>query len=149
MIMLAKRRSSSRLTSALVVVFTLATSSLATSCARPRGNDIPGARSTDVIYLDEIQGAKAQNALDAVRRLRPRFLQSRGQTSLLARRDENPVVYLDNRRYGDIESLRMIPTEGIFEIRYLSPNQAQQRWGMNHSAGVIHVTSMSGRAVQG
>jgi hypothetical protein len=118
-----------------------------TACAPPRNTDVPGARSSDVIYLDELTASKTQNAYDAVRRLRPRFMQPRGQTSLLLRTDQVPAIYLDNRRYGDLESLRMLPIDGIFEIRFLSANQAQQRWGMNHAAGVIHVLSMTGRTV--
>lgn len=116
--------------------------------ARPRNTDPGGVRSSDVLTIDEILTSKTQNAYDAVRRLRPSFLQTRGPTTLLARNEtpNAPLVYLDNRRYGDVESLRTITVDGIYEIRYLSPNQAQLKWGMNHAAGVIHVTSTSGRA---
>ena len=116
------------------------------SCARPRSNDPGGIRASDVLTIDEISKSQSQNAYDAVRRLRPAFLATRGPTTLLQRQERQVVVYLDGRRYGDVESLRTITTDGIFEVRYLSPNQAQQRWGMNHAAGVIHVVTMSGRS---
>lgn len=115
---------------------------------QPRTADPGGVKSSDVITIDEILTTKTQNAYDAVRRLRPAFLQSRGPITLLERDNapSQPLVYLDNRRYGDIESLKTITVDGIYEIRYLSPNQAQLKWGMNHAAGVIHVTTMSGKA---
>lgn len=129
----------------IVSVFSLS----AGACgASPPHSDPGGVRSSDVLTIDEILASKTQNAYDAVRRLRPSFLQTRGPTTLLARNEtpSAPMVYLDNRRYGDVESLRTITVDGIFEIRYLSPNQAQLKWGMNHAAGVIHVTTNSGRA---
>ena len=116
------------------------------SCARPRTDAPGGIRASDVLTIDEIEKAQSQNVYDAVRRLRPAFLASRGPTTLLQRQERQVVVYLDGRGYGDVESLRTITTDGIFEVRFLSPNQAQQRWGMNHAAGVIHVVTMSGRS---
>lgn len=117
---------------------------LGAACARPHTADTPGTRSSDVITIDEIRRSQSQNAYDAVRRLRPSFLVSRGPTTLVQRNDRAPVVYLDSRRYGDVESLRNLTVDGIFEVRFLSPNQAQIRFGMNHAGGVIHVVSMSG-----
>ena len=131
------------------VIFSAAMAASSAGCGpRPQSNDLGGVRASDVITIDEILTTKTQNAYDAVRRLRPSFLQTRGPTTLLARdaTPTAPLVYLDNRRYGDIESLRTITVEGVFEIRYLSPNQAQLKWGMNHASGVIHVLSMSGRS---
>ena len=139
---------SSRYARALVCSAIVALS--ASGCgAHPNRSDPGGVRSSDVITIDEILATKTQNAYDAVRRLRPSFLQTRGPTTLAPRGNTPtaPSVYLDNRRYGDIESLRTLTVDGIFEIRYLSPNQAQLKWGMNHASGVIHVTSMSGKTV--
>lgn len=132
---------------ALLSAVVMAAATLAlVSCARPRSNDPGGIRASDVLTIDEISKSQSQNAYDAVRRLRPAFLASRGPTTLLQRQERQIVVYLDGRRYGDVESLRTITTDGIFEVRYLSPNQAQQRWGMNHAGGVIHVVTTSGRS---
>lgn len=114
------------------------------ACARPHTADTPGTRNSDVITIDEMRQSQSQNAYDAVRRLRPSFLVSRGPTTLVNRDERAPVVYLDNRRYGDVESLRNLTVDGIFEVRFLSPNQAQIKFGMNHAGGVIHVLSMSG-----
>ncbi|MEO7964922.1 MAG: hypothetical protein ABIT38_13550 [Gemmatimonadaceae bacterium] len=141
---------SSGATRRLFAALLLATS--ASACgARPHTSDPGGVRSSDVLTIDEILTSKTQNAYDAVRRLRPSFLQTRGPTTLTARSEAPtaPLVYLDNRRYGDIESLRTLTVDGIFEIRYLSPNQAQLKWGMNHASGVIHVLTMSGRTTKG
>ena len=100
----------------------------------------PGGRS-DVLYRDEIGKTSAQTAYDAVRMLRPSFLNTRGPTSLLRQVSQLPMVDLDNQRFGDASTLRNIPIDGIVEIRYLSSTQAQMRWGMDHPAGAILVVT--------
>ena len=121
----------------------------ATGCASSRrGEDVGGrVQRSDVIDRSQLAKSSAQNAYDAVRTLRPVFLASRGPTSLLRSRDSgtSPVIYLDNARFGDLSTLRNIPVDGIFEIRYFSATQAQLRFGMDHPSGAILVLTGSPR----
>jgi outer membrane cobalamin receptor len=50
-----------------------------------------------------------------------------------------PVVYVDNVRFGDLETLQSIPITGIAEIRYMSGPDATTRWGTGVLGGVIEV----------
>lgn len=109
-------------------------------CARAASGD-RASGSTDVISRAEIDRTTALNAYDAVRYLRPLFLRSRGRASILLPSEAEPVVYLDDRRMGGVATLREIPANSVFEIRYFSAGQAQMRWGSGHANGAILVVS--------
>lgn len=99
----------------------------------------------DIITRAEISRTHSLTAYDAVRLLRPTFLRSRGQTSLMRQSTDEPVVYLDDRRMGGLTALRDIPVQLIFQIRYLSSSEAQLKWGSGHPGGVVQVVSATSR----
>lgn len=108
--------------------------SSATQQSRPR-------TSRDVITADELATIDAQTALQAIQRLRPNFLQTRGGASMSI--NSGPVdivVYVDQTRMGGPNSLSQIPVTEIKEIRYLNATDATQRYGTGHGAGAIVVT---------
>lgn len=105
------------------------------------------------IVRDEIALAgNVVTALDAVRLLRPWWLnpppgrmastnfgsETRAATAI--------VVYLDGLRQPDLESsLVAVKADEVVEMRYLDQNRAVQMWGPGHEAGVIEVTTLSGK----
>ncbi|MDQ3698157.1 MAG: Plug domain-containing protein, partial [Gemmatimonadota bacterium] len=94
----------------------------------------------ELITAAEIATApQAPNAYEVVQTLRPMYLHSRGPVSIRNSAPAYPVVYLDNMRLGELESLRTIPSASITQIRYLSASDATTRWGIGHPAGVILV----------
>jgi hypothetical protein len=121
---------------------------VATACA---GNQSPGsepaplnaagdptARKSDVITAEELADPAVNmgDALEAVRRLRPSFLVTRGAASF---RTGPGTVHLsiDGGALVTIENLsRMRPNE-IAEIRYLSAPDAAQRFGTNAGSGGV------------
>ena len=108
--------------------------STATQQSRPR-------TSRDVITAEELATIDAQTALQAIQRLRPNFLQTRGGASMSI--NSGPVdivVYVDQTRMGGPSSLSQIPVTEIREIRYLNATDATQRYGTGHGAGAIIVT---------
>ena len=97
--------------------------------------------SRDVITAEELAAIDAQTALQAVQRLRPNFLQTRGGASMsVTSGPVNVVVYVDQTRMGGPNSLSQIPVTEIREIRYLNATDATQRYGTGHGAGAIIVT---------
>jgi hypothetical protein len=95
-------------------------------------------RDSEVLSQEEMSDAGARDAYEAVTRLRPLFIKNRGISgSLLLREQTRQSVYLDNMRLGGIETLSTVPIEAIQSIRYLNAGEATYRWGMNHSGGVI------------
>jgi len=92
----------------------------------------------NVISAEDLAKVDVSDALQAIQRLRPQFLQTRGATSF-----QNPselVVYVDGSRLGNVSTLRDIPANEVKEIRYLSATEATQRYGTGHASGAIVVT---------
>lgn len=108
-------------------------SSQASQRSRPRG-------SRDRITADELATIDVQNALDAVRRLRPNFLQTHGgATSSITQGSQDVVVYVDQTRMGGPSALAQIPINDVKEIQYLNGTDATQRFGTGHGSGAIIV----------
>ena len=109
----------------LALIFLL---SLAVACATGHRGD--GVRTRNVrapISMDELETvSQYENAWEAVRRLRPRWL------------GVSPV-YLDNVRIGDSNALVDIPLAAVREIRYFNAADATTRWGTGHAGGAIEV----------
>ena len=116
---------------------------LAAACSPPSAGagSTPGAarRGGSVITQVELQESSASNALDAVQRLRPNFLASRGQSTINGN-DQGVVVYANGQRLGGTDSLRDIPIGDVKQIEYLNSADATQRFGTGHGHGAILVT---------
>lgn len=95
--------------------------------------------SPDLIGLDEIEASNTTNAWDLITQVRPNWLRGRGTPSLRNSQVPLPVVYLEDRRQGDLNVLRSFPTGGIEELRYISATTATTRFGNGHSGGVIQI----------
>lgn len=95
---------------------------------------------TSVITENEIDSVHAFNALEAISKLRPRFLVSRGKVSLDPKVPPAlPNVYIDNMFYGDVTTLRGIATGSIDSIRFFDAANAQYKFGAGNMAGVIDI----------
>lgn len=124
-------------------LFTLLAALLLWGCAstgtgtaeKPRG-------SRYLIMEEEIVGSGATNAYDVIQQLKPDwFLQSqrRGVKSITIEDSGEPVVYVNDSRYGNVESLRSISSLNIVEIRFLQPSDATTRFGTGHVGGAFMV----------
>jgi hypothetical protein len=97
----------------------------------------------NVLTRDQID-PRYTTAYEAVEGLRSNWLNTRGSDSF-----SNPSVvrvYLDNVSLGDKEALRRISVESISYMKWLDAGTATQRWGTNHGAGVIYVSTHPARA---
>ncbi|HXF94654.1 MAG TPA: hypothetical protein VNI61_01000 [Gemmatimonadales bacterium] len=114
---------------------------LVTACGTARTSDTGPAASTDRVLLqEEIEKSGAGTLYDAIRMRRPRWLRPtpRGPTSL-TRASAEVTVYLDGQRLGGPESLRRLTAGSALWVEFLSPSEAQARFGSDNLAGVIHV----------
>jgi len=109
------------------------------ACASNSGRGAVASGSMEVLRADEIAKSGATDALQAIRMLRPAFLQTRGRTSIMRSEESEPTVYVDDRPFGSLASLSDIPANQVVEIRYFGAAQAQMRWGAGNSAGAILV----------
>ena len=109
------------------------------ACAPP--STANPAHDPNVITREEIIASSAANAYEAVSRLRPNFLQFRGQTTITGPDTGYPKVYLDRMPYGDITTLKSLDANSIREIRYYNSAAASARFGLGNVAGAIEVIS--------
>ncbi|MBK8250279.1 MAG: hypothetical protein IPK85_23230 [Gemmatimonadetes bacterium] len=122
----------------------LALSCLAVACASGSSGTGAGAaaattRQGDLITQAEIDSTLGlTSALDAVQRLRPRFLRNSGARSVRAT-ESGPIVRVDNEMVGGVEALRSIGLNEIGEIRYYSAVDATARFGGITNRPLIHV----------
>ena len=98
----------------------------------------------DVITAAELADATVQSgdALQAVQRLRPRFLMARGASSSQNRSAGSVHVSIDGGPLLTVDNLSRYSPSSILEIRYINATDAAQRWGtVAGSGGVILVKS--------
>ncbi len=106
---------------------------------KPQDTSGPEPVYRDLITESQLSEVDAINAYTAVQQLRPRWLRSRGPTSMSQPMGTLPAVYADNMRLGDISALQAIPIAEIAEIRYISAADATTRWGTGVAGGVIEI----------
>ena len=95
-----------------------------------------------VIPPEVIQDVSADNAYQIVRLLRPEWLNKRPPRYLGQIESEGLPVYLDDFRYGDLESMRGIHADVIESIRFVPAAVAAARWGKDHHRGVIQIITV-------
>ena len=84
-------------------------------------SSMPGASeartNSDAITREEIAGTGVGDLYQAVERLRPLWLRSRGIRSLTA--DTEIAVLRDGAYFGPVESLRTIPADQAYRLEYV------------------------------
>jgi TonB-dependent receptor-like protein len=110
-----------------------------TNNGAPPENAVPASHSPNVITQAEIESTGTSNALQAVQRLRPNFLVTRGNTSRNSA-DIGVVVYANGTRLGGASTLSQISVQDVSRIEYLNASEATQRFGTGHTHGAILVT---------
>jgi hypothetical protein len=111
-------------------------------------------KEQNLIGRSELAETAATNAYDAINTLRPQWFRNVGRVTLTmpagsgnspGAQTRTPVVYFDQRPYGpDLTILRTVAINSILELRFLSPSEAQMKWGEGLLGGVIQVVTMTG-----
>jgi TonB-dependent Receptor Plug Domain len=112
-------------------------------CASGGGTPSGPRANREVITQQEIAQAGPGNAYDVIRRLRPNFLVSRGATTFGNAQvsSQYPNVFVDGMMYGDINSLRNIDAAQVGEVRMYPAGEAQTKFGLGNSSGVIAIAT--------
>lgn len=104
-----------------------------------QASDRPG--GSNVITAEEMQALSLSSVTEAVQRLRPNWLASRGSLSIQNPNAGRPVVFVDGIRFGTAETLRRVRVVDVEFVRYLNARDATTRYGTGHAGGVIAVTT--------
>jgi hypothetical protein len=89
------------------------------------------------IATSELRATGIRTAWDAVRTLRPEWLNPRGVHIIGERPDDGIQVYLDAVHLGGVRFLHDVPAETIREMRFFDAAAATLRWGSGNSHGAI------------
>ena len=108
------------------------------ACSKPAASGSP-TQSRNSLSGEEMLRAGYPDAFTTVQSLRPNWLQRRGATSL--RGSTGIKVYLDGSLLGGPDQMRQIMIRSISSIRYLDALEASERWGLDHGAGAIVLTT--------
>ena len=99
-------------------------------------------RQSDVISREEITRAQWNTAYDMVLALRPRWLSTRGPSTIMGEQGE-VQVRVDDSPAGGVSALRTIMPSVVASIRFVDPVAAAGRWGSSHMHGAILVTTLN------
>lgn len=104
--------------------------------------------SSDYYHITQVEITEAakkkpiQNAYEVIEFLRPKYLAPRTQSSISRGVIQaEPIVYLNNVRFGTISELYNIYYEQITEIKYLKGREANHRFGFGHEGGAILIST--------
>jgi len=100
---------------------------------------IPGRR--DVLGGEELAELTASNLYEAVRILRPEWLNLRGANVFGDNAVQPLPVYLDDFRLGGVESLRGVSLLEVELVRFVPAGTATARWGIGHPNGALQVVT--------
>jgi hypothetical protein len=99
----------------------------------------PGARN-NVLTQAQLSATNSMNLYDAISKLHPDWLSSRGPTSVTDATATSVSIFMGGTMLGKVEALRDVPVIDVAEVRYWDAGQAAARFGMGHPRGVIEIT---------
>ena len=112
---------------------------LAQACVSTAGSD-GIRRDPDLIEADELANHSTMMLGDAIRQLRPRWMNVRGS----AMGSAVPVV-MDGGVPQDWAVLETLRPNEVHSVRYHNPGDATMRWGTGFPNGLIEVSTLRGR----
>jgi hypothetical protein len=94
------------------------------------------------VEQEELAETNARTLYQALERVRPSWLTSRGPAGMGNVRESGEAVasvYVNGNRMGDIEFLRQYAVTDVQEVRFYEPGEAGARFGMGNPRGVIEI----------
>jgi len=120
---------------------TLASTWLVAGCAAASTQGSPGRGNGTQLTLTELAAANADNLYDAIAKLRPEWLSTRGATSVTDSSPTGVDIYMNGTFLGKADYMRDVRLLDVSSVRYWDAGQASARFGMGHPRGVIEITA--------
>jgi hypothetical protein len=117
-----------------------------TACASGSGVPpvTPVTLDRSVVTAPELQASRTAHVYEALQRLRPEFLRTRGPSSIMNPTAMGPAVFVDRAFIGGIEVLADMPLIDVQRIRFLGAWDAATTYGEGYSNGVLEITTRRG-----
>ena len=113
---------------------------LLAGCASATTQSQRGEGKSMMLTRAELAATNSDNLYDAIKKLRPEWLTSRGPTSVSDATPTSADVYMEGTLLGTADYLRQMRLLDVSEVRYWDAGQAAARFGMGHLRGVIELT---------
>lgn len=117
----------------------IATSCLVVGCAAATTQSSTRGSGTQLSQT-ELAAANTDNLYDAIAKLRPEWLSSRGATSVTDASPTGVDIYMNGNFLGKADYMRQVRLLDVSSVRYWDTGQASARFGMGHPRGVIEIT---------
>jgi hypothetical protein len=118
----------------------VATAWLVAGCAGATTQGRSGGGNGTQLTQSELAAVNTDNLFDAIAKLRPEWLASRGATSVTDASPTSVDVYMNGSLLGKADYMRGVRLLDVSSVRYWDAGQASARFGMGHPRGVIEIT---------
>jgi hypothetical protein len=108
-------------------------------CSSNQKSDSAPRSDRTLITQAQILAHRFTNAYEAVEALHSNWLHAKGTNSFSSPSEVR--VYVDDTSLGNIETLKSISAPTIRTIQHFDGLAATARWGLDHGAGVILITT--------
>jgi hypothetical protein len=98
-----------------------------------------GARRNQ-LTREQLAAANSNNLYDAIAKIRPEWLSSRGPTSVTNSTPTSVDIFMNGSMLGNADFLKQLGVLDVSEVRYWDAASASARFGMGHPRGVIELT---------
>ncbi len=126
-----------RVRALLFVLCTAAWSGGCVSAPLPQGQTEPTSRAR--LTETDLAKANSDNLYEAIAKLRPEWLSSRGATSVADATPTSVSVFMNGSMLGKADALKSLVVLDVTEVRYWDAAQASARFGMGHPRGVLEI----------
>ena len=113
---------------------------LATGCASGGTQTASPSGDRNMLTQAQLVATNSGNLYDAIGKLRPEWLTTRGPTSVNDPTLTSASVYMNGQQMGRAEMLREVRPMDVTSVRFFTAGQASARFGMGHPRGVIELT---------
>ena len=115
---------------------------LAAACSSNSAQNRPGHGVRNVLTQAQLVATNSENLYQAIVKLRPEWLTSRGPVSVSDASPTMASVYMNGSMLGKADYLKEMRALDVSEVRFWDAGQAAARFGMGHPRGVIELTRM-------
>jgi ABC-type phosphate transport system substrate-binding protein len=123
----------------VLLLLTLTTTG-ALGCASAAKQGEPSRSARNQLTREELARANSSNLYDAIAKVRPEWLSSRGPTSVTNSTPTSVDVFMNGSMLGNSDFLKQLGVLDVTEVRYWDAASASARFGMGHPRGVIELT---------
>jgi len=113
--------------------------SVSAGCAATGTNARASGGGINFLTGDRIRETSAENLYTAIRQLRPNWLSTRSQSSLMFQGSNRPIVYVNGVQHGDLRTMNSMHVNDVARVQFIGAANATTRWGTGHTGGVISV----------